>query len=76
MWFGGRNALLRYNAYEFQTIYALQTDAGKVKKVSPFRVTDIFGDSSGNLWVATPAVCTLFDYDQEILVRQWIRTAT
>lgn len=69
MWFGGRNALLRYNAYEFQTIYALQKEAGKVKKVSPYYVTDIFGDSSGNLWVATLGGLYLFDYDQEVLVR-------
>ncbi|HMW49503.1 MAG TPA: two-component regulator propeller domain-containing protein, partial [Cellvibrionaceae bacterium] len=69
MWFGGRNALLRYNAYEFQSIYAHEVNGGKVKKISPYFVNDIAGDSAGTLWVATQAGLYTFDYDKEVLVR-------
>lgn len=69
MWFGGRNALLRYNAYEFQTIQAVEQDAGKIKKVNPYFVTDIMTDSSGTLWVATLRGLYIFNYDNEVLVR-------
>ncbi len=69
MWFGGRNALLRYNAYEFQNIQAIEQDAGKSKKINPYFVTDIYGDSSGNLWVATLRGLYYFDYEKDLLMR-------
>lgn len=69
MWFGGRNALLRFNAYKYQNIQAIEEKGTERKNVSPYYVTDIFQDSAGTLWITSHSGLYIFDADQEILVR-------
>jgi ligand-binding sensor domain-containing protein/HPt (histidine-containing phosphotransfer) domain-containing protein len=69
MWFGARNALLRYNAYTFQEIRVLEQKGQEVKKISPYFVTDIFEDSAGTLWISSLGGLYIFDADREVLIR-------
>ncbi|HEY6530182.1 MAG TPA: two-component regulator propeller domain-containing protein [Cellvibrionaceae bacterium] len=69
MWFGGRNALLRYNAYKYQNIQLVERAGTQLKNVSPYYVTDIFQDSAGTLWVTSHSGLYYFDADREILMR-------
>lgn len=69
MWFGGRNALLRYNAYKYQSIQAVEQKGAEVKNVSPYYVTNLLQDSAGTLWVTAHSGLYYFDKKREILLR-------
>lgn len=69
MWFGGRNSLLRYDAYKFQNIQALEQRGKDLKKVSPYFVTDIIQDNQGGIWIASLSGLYKFDAEREILIR-------
>ena len=69
MWFGGRNALLRYNAYKYQSIQAIEKKGADVKFVSPFYVTSLLQDSAGTLWVTSHTGLYYFDKKRELLLR-------
>lgn len=69
MWFGGRNALLRYNAYTYQSIQAVEQKGADVKNVSPYYVTNLMQDSAGTLWVTSHTGLYYFDKEREILLR-------
>lgn len=67
MWIGGRNSLLRYNAYEYQEILIQEGD--KPPQVSPQYTTQIFQESSGRIWVTSHSGLFWFDADREVLIR-------
>jgi len=69
MWFGGRNALLRYDAYKYQNIQLIDQKGAEVKKSSPYYVTNLFEDSAGTLWVTSHSGLYYFDRDREVLLR-------
>ena len=69
MWLGGRNALLRYDGYEFLSVFA--TDAMEPTKVAPLaQVLELFEDSNQQLWVATRSGLYKYDRDREIFIPQ------
>lgn len=67
MWFGGRNSVLRYDAYTFQTISFMETKDGKTR--TSYYVTSMLEDANGNLWITSHTGLYLFDPDQELLAR-------
>lgn len=69
MWFGGRNSLLRYDAYKYKNIQALEQKGGELKKVSPYIVTSIYQDSQDRIWIVSLSGLYIFDPDKEILIR-------
>ena len=69
MWFGGRNGLLRYDAYEFKKI---MIEADKKDKSSPRDVSqtsDLYIDSKDRLWVGTRWGLYLYSPEREELTR-------
>ncbi|MEY4590392.1 MAG: hypothetical protein RL497_2468, partial [Pseudomonadota bacterium] len=76
IWFGGRNALLRYNAYKYQSIFAQEQKGTELKNISPYYVSDIIQDSAGTLWIASHSGLFYFDENQEILVRPTAKDGT
>jgi diguanylate cyclase (GGDEF)-like protein len=69
MWLGGRNALLRYDGYEFLSVLA--TDAMEPTKIAPLsQVLELFEDSNKHLWVATRSGLYKYDRDREIFIPQ------
>ncbi|TVZ40295.1 chemotaxis protein histidine kinase CheA [Alteromonadaceae bacterium 2753L.S.0a.02] len=69
MWLGGRNYLLRYNAYEFEKIYIDEGDANKENDKSPQFTTDIFQDSKGKLWITSHSGLFWFNQATGFLVQ-------
>lgn len=67
IWIGARNELLRYNAYEFQSIQYFDEASEQFR--APYFVTEIFEDSQNIIWVASHSGLFWFDADKEILVR-------
>jgi diguanylate cyclase (GGDEF)-like protein len=66
MWLGGRNALLRYDGYEFLNIPVVNSDnTGETASAS--QVVDLFEDSHHNLWVASRTGLFLYDRSREVL---------
>ncbi len=53
LWFGGENALIRYDGYESREIRLDTTDETTREKTAVKFVTDIIEDSHRNLWIAT-----------------------
>jgi ligand-binding sensor domain-containing protein/signal transduction histidine kinase len=63
MWLGGRNALLRYDGYEFLSIPIAGNDAKKnTEPLLVKQVVEIFEDSQQQLWISTRD--GLFKYDR------------
>lgn len=68
MWLGGRNALLRYDGYEFLNILVANNPAD-LSQTSPItQVLELFEDSRHMLWAATRAGLYLYDRDRELLL--------
>ncbi len=68
MWLGGRNALLRYDGYEFLTIPAAK-DPQDLSQTEPVnQVLELLEDRQRNLWAATRAGLYRYDRSHEILV--------
>ncbi len=68
MWLGGRNALLRYDGYEFAPIPAAK-DPQELSKTEPVnQVLDLVEDKHHNLWAATRSGLYRYDRDHEVLV--------
>lgn len=68
LWFGGSNALIRYDGYEAREI---RPDVGKnepYRKSAVKFVNDIFEDSQKNLWIATRIGLFQFNPRQEKLI--------
>jgi ligand-binding sensor domain-containing protein len=66
MWLGGRNALLRYDGYEFLPIPIVdkgksRTDAPPVKQVA-----DILEDKNHQLWIGSRIGLLKYDRDSEV----------
>jgi diguanylate cyclase (GGDEF)-like protein len=69
MWLGGRNALLRYDGYEFLDIPA--ADPNNLSKLLPVPQTvEFFQDSRRNLWAATRSGLYKYDRNREVLLFQ------
>jgi diguanylate cyclase (GGDEF)-like protein len=68
MWLGGRNALLRYDGYEFLNILVANNPAD-LSQVSPVtQVLELLEDRSRNLWAATRSGLYRYDRNREILL--------
>ncbi|MDO8342377.1 MAG: two-component regulator propeller domain-containing protein [Cellvibrio sp.] len=68
MWLGGRNALLRYDGYEFLPIPAAK-DPSNVTETAPVnQVLELLEDKHHNLWAATRSGLYRYDRDHEILL--------
>jgi len=69
MWLGGRNALLRYDGYEFFSVPA--ADPQDPTKTAPLtQVLELFEDSRKHLWAATRSGLYKYDLDREIFIPQ------
>jgi len=68
MWLGGRNALLRYDGYEFLNILIADnpTDLTKVSPVT--QILELLEDKSRTLWAATRAGLYRYDRNREVLL--------
>jgi len=68
MWLGGRNALLRYDGYNFLGInYAL--DPHNPAAAQPVaHVLELLEDSRGNFWAATRSGLFRYDRDRELML--------
>ena len=67
MWFGGANAILRYDGYTFKSI--LQTVEGKdgIEQRPVKMAVDIFEDSDKVLWISTRTGVLRYDPRTEVL---------
>ncbi len=69
MWLGGRNALLRYDGYEFLSILA--TDPIDPTKTAPVtQLLELFEDSRKEMWAATRSGLYKYDRDRELFIPQ------
>ncbi len=66
MWLGGRNALLRYDGYEFLNIPVINSD-NTGETVSASQVVGLFEDSRNTLWVASRTGLFVYDRSKEVL---------
>ena len=68
IWLGGRNALLRYDGYEFLPIAAAidPTDLTKTEAVN--QVVELLEDRQHTLWAGTRAGLYRYDRDHELLI--------
>jgi diguanylate cyclase (GGDEF)-like protein len=66
MWLGGRNALLRYDGYEFLNIPVVNLD-DPTQTSSASQIVELFEDSRKNLWVASRTGLFLYDRSREEL---------
>jgi diguanylate cyclase (GGDEF)-like protein len=68
MWLGGRNALLRYDGYEFLTIL-VANNPNDLTLTSPVtQILELLEDRDHNLWAATRAGLYRYDRNRELLV--------
>ncbi len=68
MWLGGRNALLRYDGYEFLPIPAAKDPHDLSKTEAVNQVLDLLEDKQHNLWAATRSGLYRYDRNYEVLV--------
>lgn len=66
MWFGGSNALIRYDGYEFRQIDTQDANNPSEKKAVKF-VQHIFEDSNHTIWIATRTGLLQFNSSKEKL---------
>lgn len=67
MWLGGRNALLRYDGYEFLSISAADNPGNLNKLSSVNQVMELLEDSRRELWVASRSGLYRYDRNYELL---------
>ena len=68
MWLGGRNAILRYDGYEFLAIPAAKDPANLAETVALNQILELMEDKQHTLWAATRSGLYRYDRDHEILV--------
>lgn len=68
MWLGGRNALLRYDGYEYLPIPAAKDPHDLSKTEAVNQVLELLEDKQHNLWAATRSGLYRYDRDHEVLV--------
>ncbi|MES2675260.1 MAG: two-component regulator propeller domain-containing protein [Pseudomonadota bacterium] len=68
MWFGGANALIRYDGYEFRQIYITSTDKPGEKK-SVYFADNIFEDRHRNIWISSRSGLLKYEPGKEKLVK-------
>lgn len=68
MWLGGRNALLRYDGYEFLTIPAAKNPGNLGDTEGVNQVLELMEDRQHTLWAATRSGLYRYDRDHEVLV--------
>jgi len=68
MWLGGRNALLRYDGYEFLPIPAAKDPANVAETEPVNQVLELLEDKHHNLWAATRSGLYRYDRDHEVLL--------
>lgn len=68
MWLGGRNALLRYDGYEFRAIPAAQSAIELDRTKDLNQVLDLLEDGKQQLWAATRSGLYRYDREREILI--------
>jgi diguanylate cyclase (GGDEF)-like protein len=68
MWLGGRNALLRYDGYEFLPIPAAKDPANLSETEPVNQVLELLEDRHHNLWAATRSGLYRYDRDHEVLL--------
>jgi diguanylate cyclase (GGDEF)-like protein len=68
MWLGGRNALLRYDGYEFLMIPVANNPQDPTKTSPVNQVLELFEDSHHNLWAATRSGLYRYDRNRELLL--------
>ena len=69
MWFGGSNALIRYDGYDFRQFYVAASDEKPNEKISVKFTQHIFEDSHHRIWIGTRTGILLFDSNKEQLSR-------
>ncbi|MDZ7924558.1 MAG: two-component regulator propeller domain-containing protein [Marinagarivorans sp.] len=69
MWFGGGNALIRYDGYTFKSILLSQTTEKGVEQVPVKVIADIFEDSEHYIWLSTRTGLLKYDPKLEQLTR-------
>ncbi len=75
MWLGGRNALLRYDGYDFLSV-VIADNLQDFSQTSPInQVIEIFEDSRQDMWVATRSGLFKYDRTHEILARLTLKNA-
>lgn len=67
MWLGGRNALLRYDGYDFLTVNAADNPHDLTKTTPANQVLELLSDSHKTLWVATRSGLYKYDREREVL---------
>ena len=69
MWFGGANAIIRFDGYEFKSIL-LTVNTAQGEELRPVKMAvDIFEDSEGILWVSTRTGLLRYDPRTERLTQ-------
>ncbi len=68
MWLGGRNALLRYDGYEFLPIPAAKDPTDLSQTEAANQVLELLEDRHKNLWAATRSGLYRYDQDHEVLI--------
>jgi diguanylate cyclase (GGDEF)-like protein len=68
MWLGGRNALLRYDGYEFLTILVADKPSDLTRTSQVTQILELVEDRHNNLWVATRAGLYRYDRHRQLLV--------
>lgn len=67
IWLGGRNALLRYDGYDFLSVL-IADDINNLSKMSPVtQVVEVMEDSRHDMWVATRSGLYKYDRNREAL---------
>ncbi len=68
MWLGGRNALLRYDGYDFLNVLAANNPADPSQTSPVSQVLELMEDSRNVLWAGTRAGLYRYDRDRELLL--------
>jgi diguanylate cyclase (GGDEF)-like protein len=68
MWLGGRNALLRYDGYEFLNILVADKPSDLTRTTPVTQVLELVEDRHKNLWAATRAGLYRYDRNLQLLV--------
>jgi ligand-binding sensor domain-containing protein len=68
IWLGGRNALLRYDGYEFLPIPAAKDPANVTDTEPVNQVLELLEDKQQTLWAATRSGLYRYDRDHEVLL--------
>ena len=68
MWLGGRNALLRYDGYEFLPIPAAKDPTNLTETEPVNQVLELLEDKHHNLWAATRSGLYRYDRNYEVLL--------